>query len=310
MEKTTIASLSREISTEAEAYAYLESLRWGGYPTCAHCGSEAVSYMTPKNGTSRKTRTGSLSERRVWQCRDCRKQFSVTTGTVMDRTKISVRTWVMVFFELCASKNGVAAREIERKYGLCPRTAWHMTQRIRAAMANNNGGLFSGIVEADEMYVGKRQRGKGSGMIDKLPVVTLVERGGRARSTIPVSGSAIEALPIVVDGVKPGTAVVTDSSALYSDLHHYVAKHETVNHSAKEWGRGVWHTNTVEGFFGMFRRSVSGTHHFVTNKHVARYLAEHDFRYSTRRATDSDRMAALLRQVEGPLRYKTLTGRR
>ena len=248
MSKTTIASLSREITTEAQAYEYLESLRWDGTPTCAHCGSENVAYMAPKDGASRKTRTGAQSERRVWQCRDCRKQFSVLTGTVMHGTKIEVRIWVMVFFELCASKNGVAAREIERKYGLCPRTAWHMTQRIRKAMANGPEGLFSGVVEADEMYTGKRQRGRGTGMIDKVAVVTVVERGGRERSGI-VTPTQVSALPIVVGSVAPGTAVVTDQSRLYTDLHHYVAKHETVNQESRSGPRGEWTTNTVEGFF-------------------------------------------------------------
>ncbi len=307
MSKTTIASLSRDVSTEAEAYEYLEMLRWDGTPTCAHCGSEAVSYMAPKNGSDRATRTGSRSERRVWQCRQCRKQFSVLTGTCMHGTKIAVRIWVMVFFELCASKNGVAAREIERKYGVCPRTAWHLLHRIRYAMANGPEGLFSGIVEADEMYVGKRQRGKGSGMVDKLPVVTVVERGGRARSV--VARSQTQAPMIVIDSVAPGTAVVTDESRLYSDLGSYVGKHATVNHGAKQWARGEWHTNTVEGFFGQVRRSISGTHHFVSNKHIARYMGEFDYRYSTRGQTDAVRMAGLLRQVDGPLPYKTLTGR-
>jgi transposase-like protein len=309
MTKTNIASLSREISTEAEAYAYLESLRWDGTPTCAHCGSENVAYMAPKNGASRETRTGAQSERRVWQCRDCRKQFSVLTGTVMHGTKIAVRIWVMVFFELCASKNGVAAREIERKYGLCPRTAWHMTQRIRTAMANGAEGLFSGVVEADEMYVGKRAKGHKNAMTDKVPVVTVVERGGRARSVVVRDNTGATLVPLVAGSVEPGTAVVTDSWRGYNDLHHFVAKHETVNHMVKEWARGEWTTNTVEGFFGQVRRSISGTHHYVSNKHVGRYLSEFDYRYSTRGETDAQRMAGRIRQVEGPLPYKTLIGK-
>jgi len=304
MTRTTFASISRDITTEAQAYEWLEQLRWDDTPRCAHCKGTSVTYLVPKNGISRRTRTGTMTERRVWQCRDCRKQFSVTTGTFMHRSKVSVRTWVLVIAELCSAKNGISAREIERKYGVNPRTAWFVAHRLRAGMVDRTRDPLSGIVEADEMYVGKRQKGRGQGMTDKLPVVTVVERGGRARSV--VADSQVQAPTIVIDTVAPGTAVVTDQSLLYFDLHHHVAKHETVNHGAKQWARGVWHTNTVEGFFGMFRRHVSGTHHFVTNKHVARYVAEADFKYSTRKVSDAERMARLVGQMEGRLTYDEL----
>src|SRR5665213_2656098 len=143
--KTTIASLSREIITESDAYLYLENLRWHDEAKCPKCASTDVHYIALENGVSRTTAGGSQSERRVWRCNPCRKQFSVLTGTIMPATKISLRTWVMVMFEMCASKNGVAAREIERKYGLNPRTAWHMLHRIREAMSHDDATLFSGL---------------------------------------------------------------------------------------------------------------------------------------------------------------------
>jgi len=145
------------------------------------------------------------------------------------------------------------------------------------------------------MYVGKRGKGYGSGWDNKIPVVTLVEQGGRAKST--VLQRSVGAAMVVVDNVTPDATVVTDESGLYSDLANYVAKHATVNHSRKEWVRGGFTTNTVEGFFGQVRRSITGTHHRVTNKHVARYMAEYDFRYSTRKSTDSERLRMLLEQV-------------
>src|SRR5437899_11047804 len=116
----------------------MERLRWpDGEPVCPHCGVTEATYMEPANGVSRKTRTGAASQRRVWQCRTCRKQFSVLTGTVFHGTRVALRVWVLVIFEMIASKNGVAAREIERKYGVCPRTAWFMMMRIREAMASD-----------------------------------------------------------------------------------------------------------------------------------------------------------------------------
>jgi len=152
----SIPELAR-IGTEAEAYEFLEALRWADGPVCPHCASVAKHYfLKPTNGTTaRKTRTGSASQRRVWKCKDCRKQFSVLTGTIFHGTKIPLRTWLMVIFEMCASKNGVAAREIERKYDLTPKSAWFMTQRIREAMKRDPlAGLLSGTVVADETWIG------------------------------------------------------------------------------------------------------------------------------------------------------------
>ncbi len=151
---TTIATLSRDVVSEADAYSYFERLRWNGTPKCAHCDSTNVYFIEPKNGISRATRTGTQSQRRVWRCRDCKKQFSVITNTVMHGTKIPVRVWLMVIFELCSSKNGVAAREVERKYGIAGRSAWFMLHRIREAMAHDDLTLFSGDVIADEVYIG------------------------------------------------------------------------------------------------------------------------------------------------------------
>lgn len=130
----TILQLADKLRTEADAYKFLEDLRWSGDPVCPHCGAHEPYFLTPKNGETRTTTRGSESPRRVWKCRKCRKQFSVLTGTIFHGTKIPVRTWVFVVFEMASSKNGVAAREIERKYGLTPKTAWHMCHRIREAI--------------------------------------------------------------------------------------------------------------------------------------------------------------------------------
>ncbi len=175
----SITSLAEKVRTESDAYLFLEELRWGDKPVCPHCGSVHKPYfLTPKNGASRKTRTGSVSERRVWKCADCRKQFSVLTGTIFHGTKIPVRKWVFVVFEMCSSKNGVAAREIERKYDVDTKTAWFMLHRIREAMKREPlAGLLSGRVVADETWIGGKpsnrhghKRGQGGqGKTDKTP---------------------------------------------------------------------------------------------------------------------------------------------
>jgi transposase-like protein len=145
MEPLSFPSLAAKVPTEADAYKFLELLRWHGQPVCPHCGSIGDHrFLEPSNGTSRKTNRGSESQRRVWKCRDCKQQFSVLTNTIMHGTHIPVRTWVLVFFELCSNKNGLAAREVVRKYQLSPKSAWFLLHRIREAMMREPAaGLLS-----------------------------------------------------------------------------------------------------------------------------------------------------------------------
>src|SRR5437588_2013685 len=159
--KTTVMTLAREIKSEADAYAYMERMRWPDGPVCPHCRSRERHYfLTPKtkdadNVEARRTTRGTMSQRRVWKCKSCRKQFSVTTRTVFHGTKVPLHTWLMVVFEMCANKNGIAAREIARKYGVAPKTAWFMTHRLREAMKSKAPhALLSGTVVVDETWIG------------------------------------------------------------------------------------------------------------------------------------------------------------
>ena len=133
MAKPTLLKQVMDLQTETDAYLVLEEQRWHGKPVCPHCGSERVFYLNPQ-GEGRKTRTGKVSKRRVWKCGACRKQFSVLTGSIFHGSKVELRIWLMVFVEMCSNKNGMAARDIERKYGVAPKTAWFMAHRIREAM--------------------------------------------------------------------------------------------------------------------------------------------------------------------------------
>lgn len=301
-----IASLAQRIATEADAYRFLEELRWGDQPVCPHCGSVREPYfLNPKNGSTRKTRTGSDSERRVWKCADCRKQFSALTGTVFHGTKIPVRKWVFVIFEMCSSKNGVAAREIERKYDLTPKAAWFMLHRLREAMKRDPiAGLLSGQVAADESWYGGKpsnrhghKRGKGGrGQTDKTPIVALVsqETGEvRSRALPEVTGDNLQR--VLGEELDAGaTHLQTDSARHYRPLARDFASHATVNHDAGEYARDGVSTNVVEGYFSQLKRSLDGTHHHVSREHLPRYLAEFDFRYSTCKESDTERMQRLL----------------
>jgi transposase-like protein len=306
-----LVKLADEIRSEGDAYRYLEGLRWGDTPVCSHCGSVRKHYfLTPANGKARQTRTGSASERRVWKCADCRKQFTVLTGTIFHRTKIPVRTWLFVIFEMCASKNGVAAREIERKYGLTAKSAWFMCHRIREAMKREPmTGLLSGRVVADETFIGgkaknmhksarKRKGLPEGGAGGKAAVLTLVSREtGEVRSqAIPnVSGDTLrQAIFENVDRVW--THLHTDSAGAYEWLTY---EHSKVDHSAGEYVRGDVSTNQAENYFSQLKRSIDGTHHHVSREHLDRYLAEFDFRFSTCKDSDAERMGALVSRVAG-----------
>lgn len=316
MEEMSVLALADKLRTEADAYKLLEDLRWGDKPVCPHCGSVRKPYfLKPANGKSRKTRTGSASQRRVWKCADCRRQFSVLTGTIFHGTKIPVRTWVFVIFEMCASKNGVSAREIERKYDLTPKSAWFMTHRIREAMKRDPlAGLLSGRIVADETWIGGDPKNRHGGVIqskpsrrprtgytDKTPVVSLISRETgevRSRAVPKVTGENLRAIfDEHID--QPATHLHTDAGAYYRKVVDGFAEHSYVSHKSGEYVRGDVSTNQAENYFSQLKRSIDGTHHHVSLEHLARYLAEFDFRHTTRRLTDTERVARAIRQAGG-----------
>lgn len=310
-----------QIPSETDAYLLLERLRWADGVVCPHCGSLAEHYfLKPANGTSRATRTGNRSHRRVWKCKDCRKQFSVLTGTIFHGTKIPVRTWIFVVFEMCASKNGVAAREIERKYDVTAKSAWFMVHRIREAMRLDPlAGLLSGTIVADETWIGGKpsnrhgaRYGKGKkGVTDKQPVMSLIHKeSGEVRSVAvrDVTGATLG--PVLKQHVDIANSVLhTDTAQAYPAIGREFTQHETVNHFRAEYVRDDVSTNMAEGFFSQLKRSIDGTHHAVSTEHLHRYLAEFDFRYSTRKMNDSERMRLAISQVMGRrLAYCTVIG--
>lgn len=329
MEHISVLSLANRIPDEAAAYRLLEQLRWGDAdPVCPHCECDRKPYfLRPLNGTSRKTTRGTMTARRVWKCAACRKQFSVLTGTVFHGSHVSVRTWLFVIFEMVSSKNGVSAREIERKYDVTPKTAWFLLHRVREAMRTDAlVTMFTGTIAADETFVGGKERNKhqqgrtgprvGAGArkhyAPKTIVLTLVDKTtGQARSQVipDVTGATLrKAIATHVD--MPSTTLHTDAHGGYKAIAHEFLAHEYVDHSHDEYVRGNVTSNQAENFFSQLKRSLDGTHHHVSGKHLHRYLAEFDFRYSTRTLSDSARMRLLFGQVAGKrLSYSVSSGR-
>jgi transposase-like protein len=311
MDNLSIPALAERIPDEDSAYRFLEDLRWGDRPVCPHCGTVRTPYfLTPKNG-GRKTTRGKVSPRRVWKCADCRKQFTVTTGTIFHGSHISIRKWLFVVFEMVSSKNGVSGREIERKYDLTPKTAWFMLHRIREAMKRDgNATLLSGVVIADETWIGgaprnqharKRNAQDHYGRDNKTVVFSLVHKeSGEVRSQVvaDVQGSTLRAA-IEAEADLPATVLHTDNAMAYTKIGWKAAGHESVNHRMSEYVRGDVTTNHAEGYFSQLKRSIDGTHHRVSAEHLHRYLAEFDYRYSPRKISDTRRMERLMGQVGG-----------
>jgi transposase-like protein len=300
--------LSDPIFTDADkARAYMESERWADGAYCSHCGSFSVTHLTGK-----AHRPG------LHQCNDCREQFTITTGTVFERSKVPLNKWLLATYLLSAGKKGTSAHQIHRVLGVTYKTAWFMCHRIREAMRNDAPSAIGGsgkIVEADETYFGdkdritKRTRRGKSGLASKRAVVSLVERGGEIR-TFHVDRATKESVrEVIVRNVSRKSTLHTDESRLYVELGGEFASHQAVRHSAGEYVRGEVHTNTVEGYFSIFKRGMKGVYQHCGEAHLFRYLAEFDFRYNNRSGLgveDTERTAKVIQQAGG----KRLTYRR
>jgi transposase-like protein len=316
----SVPALMAQVPDEESAYLLMEKLRWQETGVvCPHCGSLAKHYyLKPRDPEGRRTRTGAVSQRRVWKCKDCRKQFSVTTGTIFHGSKISLRTWLFVVFEMCASKNGVAAREIERKYDVTPKSAWFMVHRIREAMKREPlAGLLSNTtVVADETFIGGKpanmhasKRPTWGHSNRKIPVVSLIDTAtGEVRSEVVANVNGKTLRRVILKNVDTITSQLhTDQWKGYLAIGQEFGNHESVNHAAGEYVRGDVSTNRAEGYFSQLKRSIDGTHHHVSVEHLSRYLAEFDLRYSTRMMNDSERMRLVMGRTGGRrLTYRPL----
>jgi transposase-like protein len=320
MTNLSLPKLAERLVDDYAAYEYLEELRWPYGPVCPHCGGlDNATFLKPRNeeGRARATRTGSMSQRRVWKCKNkgCRKQFSVLNGTVFHGSRVSVRIWVLVTFQMAASKNGMAAREVERVYGLCPKTAWFVCHRIREAMRAQAPHMLAGTIQADETWIGGEPRwrhankrvGAKQGKTDKTPVFALVnvETGEIRSQVVPdVTGRTLrKAIKEQVDTER--SVLHTDAAHVYLPIGREFANHESVDHNVGEYVRAGVSTNKLESFFAQLKRSIDGTHHHVSREHLQRYLEEFDFRYSTCKLTDTERMRQIIFQSNHKrLQYK------
>lgn len=294
-----MTDLSKPIySNNDAARKHLEGIRWANGTFCPHCGeAENVHRLGGKAG-----------EQGMWHCRSCRRKFSVTVGTVFERSHIPLPKWLLAVDLMAASKKGVSAHQLHRMLGITYKSAWFMAHRIREAMKEGAWpGPLGGsgkVVEADETYIGRK---KGMEVrrsaAHKLAVMSLVERGGKVRS-FKVDGGVTSGSvrKVLSEQVDKASVLMTDDAGYYKKAGKQFADHQSVNHSAEEYVRGLAHTNTIEGFFSIFKRGMKGIYQHCGEQHLKRYLTEFDFRYNHRAAlkiTDEMRAVALLKGIEG-----------
>ena len=291
--------------SEAAAYQFIEARLWPHGPVCPKCG--VIGNSVKLQGKS--TRLG------VYKCRDCRKPFRVTVGTIFEASHIPLNVWLQAVYLVASSKKGISSNQIHRALGVTLKSAWFMSHRIREAMRGGDltpFGADGGIVEIDETYIGGKPRHMASGEVRalrKMPVVALVERNGAARawSVRRVTGKNVRRH--ILKNIDAEARVMTDEANLYKSLDEHFASHESVNHSRKEWARGDVTSNTVESFFALLKRGMYGTFHSVSEQHLHRYVDEFAFRWSHRMVDDGARTLAAMKGSEGKrLTYRDTSG--
>ncbi len=298
-----------------KAREHLEALRWPDGAICPHCESMKAKRLPAQRGRPTKAHPEGAVRDGVYQCADCRKQFSVTVGTVFESSKVPLNKWLMATHLLCASKKGMSAHQLHRMLGVTYKTAWFMFHRIREAMREGElavpFGSGGGAVEIDETYIGRlKGQPTRTGGGHKMKVISLVDREtGQIRSFNFDQMISTYVEPIVKANIAKEARLITDQARLYKMLGKDFASHESVNHAAREYVRGDVFTNTVEGSFSIFKRGMKGVYQHCGEQHLHRYLAEFDFRYCTRAklgVDDRQRAEIALKGIGG----KRLTYRR
>jgi transposase-like protein len=286
---------------EDAAFEYVEAQLWPNGPICPHCGNADATKIGRLTGKT--TRTG------LRKCYACRKPFTVRMGSIFEDSHLPLRLWLQAIHLLCSSKKGISTRQLQRTLGCGMKTAWHLGHRIRFAMDPGFTGPIGGegkTVEIDDMELGRspKSRRHPDGRKANMKVLSLVERGGDIRSVV-LDHRGIG--PRIQEHLDRKSRLVSDSAPVFKFTG--AAEHEAVDHSKYEWARDDVHTNTLEGFFSIFKRGIVGIYHHIDSKHFERYAAEFDFRMNTRAKLgidDSQRAAIAVQRAKGKrLTYQT-----
>lgn len=292
---------------EAAAFEALERILWPRGPVCAHCGNKTrigrLEGVKDKNG---KVRLG------LWKCYECRKQFTVRKGTVFEASHLKLHQWFQAAFLMCSSKKGVSSNQLHRTLGCTLKTAWFASHRLREAMREGSlkvpFGRGGGAVEADETFIGRiKGKPKRHAFHHKMKVLTLLDREqGRAHSMVISDVSPATIVPIIRKNIAKEATLMTDEATQYQRVGTLFADHGVVRHKEDEYVRGAIHTNTVEGYFSIFKRGMKGVYQHCSEKHLHRYLAEFDFRYNNRIALGVGDVARTRSVIKGAIGKRLL----
>lgn len=293
---------AKYLHDEEAAHEFLEGVLWGPQVTCLHCG-----------GVDKITKVKANSEKRIrvglWRCGDCKKQFTVKVGTVFEASKVKLHIWLQAVVLMTQSKKGISAHQLHRTLGVTYKTAWFMGHRIREAMRSGDLAPFGaggGVVEVDETFIGNdrtikpKHTKKGRGYAHKHKVLSLVDRAtGRARSMVVDDLKVKTLAPILRENIAAEAQLMTDEASHYKTMAADFAGHDYVSHGKGEYGRGEVHTNTIEGYFSIFKRGMKGVYQHCSKKHLHRYVAEYEFRYNNRIANGVDDIERAKVALEG-----------
>ncbi|MCW3128200.1 MAG: family transposase [Bacteroidetes bacterium] len=295
----SILSFQKEFNTDEKCREHLEQSRWNGTPACPFCGSTGV-HRFP-NG-------------KIFKCRDCRKKFSVTVGTIYENTKIPLTKWYLATYILTTHSKGISSLQLANMLDVTQKTAWFLNHRIREMLTEKAPQLLTGTVEVDETYVGgsdrNRHQHKKKGKDAKTMVVGAVQRGdednaSKVTTAIIPATTKENVTEFILANVQAGSNMVTDESKAYNKVKKNYT-HDTVNHRAKEYVRGNVHTNTIEGFWSLLKRQIDGIHHSVSPQHLGRYCNESAYRYNNKGVAQDERFAVAVSNCEGRLTYQKL----
>ena len=300
---------------EAAAFTHIEAMLWPHGPVCPRCSVVDNTYELKgvRSKPSKKNPEGKVRHG-LKKCKDCGKQFTVRIGTIFEDSHIDLHLWLQAIYLMTSSKKGISSHQLHRTLGITVKSAWFMSHRIREAMRSDSLGDFLGgkgkKVEVDETFIG-RKKGVAvrRGTSHKMAVLSLVERGGSVRSFPIDTTKAKEIGPIVRKNIAQESELMTDEAKQYNSIGRRFSDHQSVQHNIGEYVRGNAHTNTVEGFFSIFKRGMKGIYQHCSERHLHRYLAEFDFRYSDRQGAIIDDRTRAHIALEG-VRGKRLTYRR
>lgn len=296
IEFNSLLDLTKYFPDERACRLHLENIRWNGKIACVHCGSTRKIYR--------------INDGKLFRCADCGKQFTVRVGTIFEDSALPLQKWFMAIYIFMAHKKGISSVQLGKDIHVTQKTAWFMLHRIRYAVRTSSlEKPLDGIIEVDETFVGGKSHGFGRGYSqpNKTAVFGIKQRNGIVRAEKVERANRRTIRPIIKKSVSPEATIMSDEFQVYNGLGKEFKEHHVVIHSKKEYSRGNVNTNSIESFWALFKRGYVGTYHWMSPKHLDKYVDEFEFRVNSKDITDPARLSLMLNCAEGRLTYKDLT---